>query len=400
MSVVNINTCSFQELLQLPGIGIKTGEQIMDIREGKGFVTESDLATISHLRVTMALLSRLDFSPNGGGQNIGPPPEDQGRHDEMLNRVNTVVDGGHIAPQGTPSRVHGQSAFKQEAWHQGQSPGHWGGPSQMDSAYLDYSPYPGMLELGLRPQGIGDGTTGTVAEKEWRHHIIGDPKQGNPPLREGHISNYASQGSSPCTQPAHTGWGKYETPCSRYGKWQDNQGEDTRQVPAHTYGERQDNRGEDTRQTAARAYWGRQSHSQYNQGYTLVPPHGVTAGGNFGQQAYPVPYNEDRPRENTRGPDSRVKQNCNRTIKLKRDYSGGRSESPQMKLGLSVVESVSQGRVAEVAIVGSGVGARDKDGNREPSVSVKVKAEIESEQCCNLNKEATPSRRLDCYLLK
>ncbi|CAC5424771.1 TRPT1 [Mytilus coruscus] len=39
-------------------------------------------------------------------------------------------------------------------------------------------------------------------------------------------------------------------------------------------------------------------------------------------------------------------------------------------------------------------------GNREPSVSVKVKAEIESEQCSNLNKEATPSGRLDCYLLK
>ncbi|CAC5419268.1 SFRS7 [Mytilus coruscus] len=99
-------------------------------------------------------------------------------------------------------------------------------------------------------------------------------------------------------------------------------------------------------------------------------------------------------------PNFKVKQNCNRTIKLKRDYSGGRSESPQLKLGLSVVESVSQGRVAEVAIVGSGVGARDKDGNREPSVSVKVKAEIESEQCSNSNKEATPSGRLDCYLLK
>ncbi|VDI48138.1 Hypothetical predicted protein [Mytilus galloprovincialis] len=128
MSVVNLNTCSFQELLQLPGIGIKTGEQIMDIRESKGFVTESDLATISHLRVTRGLLSRLDFSPNGGGQNIGPPPQAQGRHGEMLDR-------GHIAPQGHPSQVQGQSAFRQEAWHQGQSPGPLEGPSQMDSAF-------------------------------------------------------------------------------------------------------------------------------------------------------------------------------------------------------------------------------------------------------------------------
>ncbi|CAG2240974.1 TPT1 [Mytilus edulis] len=71
-----------------------------------------------------------------------------------------------------------------------------------------------------------------------------------------------------------------------------------------------------------------------------------------------------------------------------------------MKLGLSVVESVPQGRVAEVAIVGPEVGARDREGNREPRVSVKVRAEIESEQCSNSDIEATPSGRLDCYLLK
>ncbi|CAG2199405.1 unnamed protein product [Mytilus edulis] len=55
-----------------------------------------------------------------------------------------------------------------------------------------------------------------------------------------------------------------------------------------------------------------------------------------------------------------------------------------MKLGLSVVESVPQGRVAEAAIVGPGVGARDREGNREPRVLVK----------------ATTSGGLDCYLLK
>ncbi|CAC5424769.1 unnamed protein product [Mytilus coruscus] len=273
----------------------------------------------------------------GGGQNIGPPPEDKGRHDEMLNRVNTVVDGGHIAPQGTPSRVHGQSAFKQEAWHQGQSPGHWGGPSQMDSAYLDYSPYPGDARARPKTPGNWDGGySEQLQKKEWRHHIIGDPKQGNPPHQgssignklygpdedsaldknvqtkggtpshpRGHASNYASQGSAPCAQPAHTGWGKYETPCSRYAKWQDNQGEDTRQVPAHTYGERQDNRGEDTRQTPARAYWGQGNPiASIIRVYTGAPAWGHRRG-SYGQQAYPVPYNEDRPRENTRGPDSR-----------------------------------------------------------------------------------------------
>ncbi|CAC5421666.1 TRPT1 [Mytilus coruscus] len=95
------------------------------------------------------------------------------------------------------------------------------------------------------------------------------------------------------------------TPRSRYGKWQDNRGEDTRQAPAQMYGEKQDNMGDDTRQTPARAYGDRQSQNPYNQGYTPVPPQGVTAGGSYGQQAYPMPHNGDRPRENTRGPDSR-----------------------------------------------------------------------------------------------
>ncbi|CAG2195422.1 unnamed protein product [Mytilus edulis] len=327
---------------------------------------------------------------------------------------------------------------------------------------------------------------------------------GTPSHPMGHASNYAGQGSAPCTQPAYTGGGQYEMACSKYGKRQDNRGADTRQTPSHDYGDRQPN-------------------NQYNQGYTVVPPQGVTAGVSYGQQAYPVPDNEDRPIKNPRAPDNRdgtqgtlggvskpnrrevrqvtdgqygdhheafreyqgphvrdtmalerapastwkveleksdkkfenklgqvheklddmmdqfkqlltspiagsclpgrqtgteschhcgerghskmecpngVKQNRNRTIKLKRDYSGGRSESPQMKLGLSVVESVPQGRVAEVAIVGPEVGARDREGNREPRVSVKVRAEIESEQCSNSDKEATPSDGLDCYLLK
>ncbi|CAC5394079.1 unnamed protein product [Mytilus coruscus] len=147
MSLVKINTCSFQELLQLPGIGIKTGEQIMDIREGKGFVTEADLATISHLRVTIALISRLDFSTNRGGPDIGPPPEAQGRHQSMLN---SLIDGGMVASPVTPSKTHGQSVLKQEGWHQVQNPVALGGPSQMDSAFLEYSPY--SEEAGSRPK--------------------------------------------------------------------------------------------------------------------------------------------------------------------------------------------------------------------------------------------------------
>ncbi|CAC5415316.1 unnamed protein product [Mytilus coruscus] len=80
-----------------------------------------------------------------------------------------------------------------------------------------------------------------------------------------------------------------------------------------------------------------------------------------------------------------VEQNCNGSIKLQWDYSGGRSESPQM--GLSVVESVPQNRVA----------VRDREGNGDSRVSVEVRAEIESEQFSNFDEEAIQSGGIDRY---
>ncbi|CAC5424915.1 TRPT1 [Mytilus coruscus] len=73
-----------------------------------------------------------------------------------------------------------------------------------------------------------------------------------------------------------------------------------------------------------------------------------------------------------------------------------------MKLGLLVVESVPQARVAEVAIMSPGVDAnlpRDREENGESRVSVEVRAESESGQCPISEEEATPSGRLDCNLL-
>ncbi|CAG2190797.1 unnamed protein product [Mytilus edulis] len=290
MSVVNLNTCSFQELLQLPGIGIKTGEQIMDIRESKGSVIESDLATISHLRVTRSLLSRLDFSPNGGGQNIGPPPQAQGRHGEMLNR-------GHIAPQGTPSQVQGQSAFRQEAWHQGQSPGPLKGPSQMDSAFLEYSPYPGDANARHEPTGNWDGGyREQLQKKEWSHHDIGDPNQGSPPhhMYRGSIGNkpywpgkdsawdkltpellghtFTPHGS--CMQLCRSGVSTlYPTSLHWWGTVLD--GADTRQTPSHDYGDRQ-------------------PKNQYNQGYTAVPHKGSPQGNSSQAPLQEAAYLADR----------------------------------------------------------------------------------------------------------
>ncbi|CAC5379639.1 unnamed protein product [Mytilus coruscus] len=151
--------------------------------------------------------------------------------------------GHHLMPEaninqspGMPCQTHGQSVFKQERWHQGQSPGAWGGLSQLNSAFLEYSSY--HEEARSRPETTANwsGVYGEqLPQKEWGHHNAGDPDQGN-------------------NLPANTGGGQYETSHSRYGKWQDNRGEDTRQTPAHTYGDRQDNRDEDTRQTPTRTY--------------------------------------------------------------------------------------------------------------------------------------------------
>ncbi|CAG2229639.1 unnamed protein product [Mytilus edulis] len=153
----------------------------------------------------------------------------------------------------------------------------------MDSAFLEYSSNPGMLMLDLNPQGIGMGATGNSYSKRVSHHDIGDPNQGSPshhmyrgsignkpfwPDKDsawdkltpnywgtpshpiGHASNYAGQGSAPCTQPAYT---------VSMARGQDNRGADTRQTPSYDNGD-----------------W--QPKNQYNQGYTTVLPQGVTAG--------------------------------------------------------------------------------------------------------------------------
>ncbi|CAC5404163.1 TRPT1 [Mytilus coruscus] len=73
-----------------------------------------------------------------------------------------------------------------------------------------------------------------------------------------------------------------------------------------------------------------------------------------------------------------------------------------MKLGLLVVESVPQARVAKVDIMSPGVDAnlpRDREGNEESRVSVEVRAESESGQSSISEEEATPSGRLDRNLL-
>lgn len=60
----------------------------------------------------------------------------------------------------------------------------------MDSAFLEYSLYPGYAEARPKTQGNWDG--GYIEQlqaKEWTHHDNGDPNQGNSPHQGDSIGN-------------------------------------------------------------------------------------------------------------------------------------------------------------------------------------------------------------------
>ena len=63
MAKVNINTCTYQDLRQLPGIGQTIADRIWDLRK-LGEITPEEFAKIPKLRVTAELLNHLDFDTN------------------------------------------------------------------------------------------------------------------------------------------------------------------------------------------------------------------------------------------------------------------------------------------------------------------------------------------------
>ncbi|CAC5370108.1 PABPC [Mytilus coruscus] len=313
----------------------------------------------------------LDFITNGGGPDIWPPPDAQGRHQSMLY---TLIDRGMVASPETPSETHCHPVFKQERWHQVQSPVAWGGPSQMDSAFLEYSTYP--EEVGSRPETPANWSGGYGEQPPktgWGHHNTDDPTQGSTP----HSVGSSSTGYKPYWPSGDSAWDKSAP----------TQGGLPRYHRGHPIVHANNDASQGSLPGNHRSTHLRGSirHPVVESGYNAVPPQGVYASRSYGQQAYPEPYTEDRPRESMRGHDSQ----------------GGRSESPQMKMGIPVVESGPQARVFDGYI-----GSREKflhkidRENVEYRVSVEVRAEIESEQSSNSDEEATHSGGLDSYLLK
>ena len=89
---VLINFCSYEDLLNLPGVGSKIAEQMMELRKEKGTLTEDDLIGIPRLRITSSFLDSCDFSaypPEDDVIAYGPVKQ-QREHTAMLKSMEGV----------------------------------------------------------------------------------------------------------------------------------------------------------------------------------------------------------------------------------------------------------------------------------------------------------------------
>ena len=62
---VPINSCGFEQLLTLPGVGPKIANGIMDLRDKGLYIDLETLCLLPYLRVTKELLDLVDFGPKG-----------------------------------------------------------------------------------------------------------------------------------------------------------------------------------------------------------------------------------------------------------------------------------------------------------------------------------------------
>ena len=60
---IKINSCSYEELRLLPGVGNGIADKIMSMRETLGNIQPEHLMEIPRLKITEALIDLIDFSP-------------------------------------------------------------------------------------------------------------------------------------------------------------------------------------------------------------------------------------------------------------------------------------------------------------------------------------------------
>jgi len=105
MFKVSINTCAYQDLRALPGIGQVITDRIWELKK-EGHIDENIFATIPRLRLTRELLNFIEFSESSGiddgyaklspDEKMGTYLEQAGYIDEGLLHIQDYEDQGEI----------------------------------------------------------------------------------------------------------------------------------------------------------------------------------------------------------------------------------------------------------------------------------------------------------------
>ena len=95
---IKINRCSYRSLSDLPGVGRKIADVILQQREILGAITLDTIRNIPRLQVTEDLLDRIDFESYQGD------PDDDRSKERDLEEIPTTLLLGAMATVTSPSQ--------------------------------------------------------------------------------------------------------------------------------------------------------------------------------------------------------------------------------------------------------------------------------------------------------
>ena len=95
---IKINRCSYRSLSDLPGVGRKIADVILQQREILGDITLDTIRNIPRLQVTEDLLDRIDFESYQGD------PDDDRSKEQDLEEIPTTLLLGAMATVTSPSQ--------------------------------------------------------------------------------------------------------------------------------------------------------------------------------------------------------------------------------------------------------------------------------------------------------
>ena len=93
MARVLINYCSIEELMSLPGVGVKGADKILEMREAKEDLELEDLSHVPYLRLTPQLIRFLNVTTFEEGEGLGDRRGSlDERHRERVRSVDQLVE--------------------------------------------------------------------------------------------------------------------------------------------------------------------------------------------------------------------------------------------------------------------------------------------------------------------